>query len=135
MKKVQALSILTSLFADSLINLSQYRTLTELIQTSEESGFFVDKVLEVHETVASIPALYAQDGAGGAAVVYLHYFKGGYDCWITELSRAEHLAFGVVSIGGHREFREYGYISMEELFDNGVELDLYWTPKPIGEVR
>ncbi len=130
MRKVAALSTLTSLFLDSLIGRSQYRTLVDLIRTSEESELFVDKVLELSEVVANTPALYAQDGAPDSAVVYLHYFKGGYDCWITELDRAEHLAFGKASFG---DYPEYGYINMEELFDSGVELDLYWTPKPIGE--
>lgn len=130
MRKAQALATLASLFSERLISLSQYVTLKSLLLISEESGFFVDKVLELSEVVANTPALYAQDGAGDSAVVYLHYFKGGYDCWITELDRAEHLAFGKASFG---DYPEYGYISMVELFDNGVELDLYWTPKPIGE--
>jgi hypothetical protein len=30
---------------------------------------------------------------------------------------------------------ELGYISIEELVANGIELDLYWTPKTLAEVK
>ena len=41
-------------------------------------------------------------------------------------------AFGYADIGYGPEA---GYISIEELLENDVELDLYWTPRPWGEVK
>lgn len=43
------------------------------------------------------------------------------------------LAYG----NGHEshEGAELGYISIAEIVRSGVELDLYWTPKTLAEVR
>jgi hypothetical protein len=30
---------------------------------------------------------------------------------------------------------ELGYISIEELLENGAELDLHWTPKPFSKIK
>ena len=40
-------------------------------------------------------------------------------------------AFGVADLGMGPEA---GYISIPELLENGAELDLYFTPKRIGEL-
>jgi len=45
---------------------------------------------------------------------------------------AQHQAFGLASMGDDPEL---GYISICELIELGVELDLYFTPVPIGECR
>jgi len=134
MKTNEALKTLDMLNKFKVIGMLQYRTLREFILQSEESDFFATTVDEVANRVADTPDLYAQEDAGEKAIVHLHYFLGNYDAWITELNRATGEAFGKASFGGASE-AEYGYISLQELFDNNVELDLYWTPIPIGEIR
>jgi len=133
MKTNGALTTLDVLHKFKVIGMLQYRTLREFILQSEESDFFATIVGEVANIVADTPDLYSQDGAGEKAIVHLHYFNGNYDAWITELNLGTRIAFGKASFGGASE-AEYGYISLQELFDNNVELDLYWTPKPIGEI-
>ena len=128
-----ALKTLDMLNKFKVIGMLQYRTLREFILQSEESDFFATTVDEVANRVADMPNLYAQDGEGKKAIAHLHYFLGNYDAWITELNLGTRIAFGKASFGGASE-AEYGYISLQELFDNNVELDLYWTPKPIGEI-
>jgi hypothetical protein len=133
MKTNEALKTLDMMNKFKVIGMLQYRTLREFILQSEESDFFATIVGEVANIVADTPDLYSQDGAGEKAIVHLHYFNGNYDAWITELNLGTRVAFGKASSSGASD-AEYGYISLQELFDNDVELDLYWTPIPIGEV-
>ena len=70
------------------------------------------------------------------AIVYLHYFKGNMDWYITEkdmIEEEQNQAFGYADLG--LGFGELGYISLIELAENGVELDLHWTPKTLREVK
>ena len=103
----------------------------------EEGAFFQEKRAEMKNIFATMPRTYDTDGQGGKAVAYLHYFKGGSDWYITELDRApEQLqAFGYAILNGDKEMAELGYISIKELIANGVELDLYYTPQTLNEIR
>ena len=71
-----------------------------------------------------------------SALARLHYFTGGCDWWIVEKDAdSDHAgqvqAFGVADLGMGAEL---GYISIPELLENGAELDLYFTPKRMGEL-
>jgi hypothetical protein len=46
---------------------------------------------------------------------------------ITELDKQENLAFGYANLNDDR-CAEWGYISIQELLDNGAELDRDWKP-------
>ncbi|MDC8446084.1 MAG: hypothetical protein LV471_09200 [Nitrosomonas sp.] len=100
----------------------------------EEGQFFKDKLIEIANVIQTMPKTYGQDGMGDKAIAYLHYFKGGGDWHITEkdMEDEQFQAFGLANIGYGGEL---GYISIQELIDAGVELDLYWTPKTIREIK
>ena len=107
----------------------------------EEANHFSDVILQTVEVVEKMPTTYQTDGQGGEAIVHLHYFKGNTDAWIIEKDRGDplepddkrqHQAFGKVSMHGNE--LSYGYVSLEELIFNGVELDLYWTPIPVKSI-
>lgn len=100
----------------------------------EEKAFFKAKLVEMGERVSTMPKTYEQDGKGDQAVVYLHYFHGGADWYITERDMEDEQlqAFGYADLGYGGEL---GYISIEELVANGVELDCYWTPRTLAEVK
>lgn len=100
----------------------------------EEREHFIDMMLELAEHLKTMPKTYEQDGKGDDAVVGLHYFRGNMDWYITERDMEDDQlqAFGLADLGYGGEL---GYISIQELIDNGVELDLYWTPKTLGEVK
>lgn len=126
------------------IGVNQLTTMVHNFLNSEESDFFRDKLAEVHKTISNMPATYEQDGMGNEAIVSLHYFKGGADWFITEKDKGcdddapdekgiQYQAFGLADL--FRDGGEIGYISIQELIDNNVELDLFWTPKTLGEVR
>jgi hypothetical protein len=45
-------------------------------------------------------------------------------------------AFGKITIcGGGWEEAEWGYISIQELIENGIELDFYWEAKTVKEME
>ena len=116
------------------ISESQIQTMAAGAQ-GEEREYFIDAMLELRDTFNTMPKTYEQDGKGNEAVVYLHYFRGGMDWYITEKDMGDEQiqAFGLADLG--MGFPELGYISIEELVENGIELDLHWTPKTLAEVK
>ena len=102
----------------------------------EESGGFTTMVFDLAQQIDEMPRSYQTEGQGNRAMVYLHYFRGSIDAWITELDSnpEQNYAFGKICMTGDGSDAEWGYISIPELTENGVELDLYWTPKPMFEV-
>jgi hypothetical protein len=103
---------------------------------SEEKGFFFDKIEELARLFSTMPKTYETNGQGDDAIVHLHYFKGNQDWYIIEkdMEDEQHQAFGMADIGFGLS-SSGGYISLEELKEYGVELDLHWTPKTKREVK
>jgi len=101
----------------------------------EESAFFVAKLAELAERVKTMPKTYEQGGKGDQAMVFLHYFRGDMDFFITERDCEEgpqYQAFGLADLGHGGEL---GYISIADLIARGVELDLYFEPKTLADVK
>jgi hypothetical protein len=100
-----------------------------------EGRFFRNKLVEMAETIKTAPVTYQTDGLGDLARVVLHYFRGNQDWYITErdIETQQHQAFGLADLG--EGYPETGYISIVELIRHGVELDLYWTPRTLAEVK
>ncbi len=97
----------------------------------EEGSWFRDKFVSLAEEIKAMPKTYEQDGKGDQAVAHLHYFKGDADWFITEkdMEPEQIQAFGLADLGFGMP--ELGYISIVELQENNVELDLHWTPKTL----
>lgn len=131
LKKLQTEMPLVAKF----VSRNQIIALTLGAVSGEESDFFIEKGLEMAEIFKTMPKTYEQDGKGNDAVVYLHYFRGNMDWYITErdMETDQLQAFGLADLG--MGFPELGYISIQELIENGIELDLYWTPKTLREVK
>jgi len=113
----------------------------------EDWSFFAKKLIELTETIENMPHTYETDGQGDDAIVHLHYFGGSFDSWITEKDKLpiQHQAFGYVTMFGP-ETAELGYTSIQEYLDTAaelakkplspnIEIDLFWTPKTVGEIR
>jgi len=103
----------------------------------EEKEFFLEKLEEYANRVKKMPKTYEQDGKGDNAIVYLHYFTSGSDFYILErdMENEQYQAFGYTILNGDTENAELGYISIIELLEIGAELDLYWKPIKLGEVK
>lgn len=110
----------------------QVQTLIDNLHHSEEAEAFAGIILNLAERVKAMPQVYETDGQGKNALAQLHYFVGSYDGYIVEKDTADKQiqAFGWASFGYGFEA---GYISIEELLEL-AELDLYFTPCPIGQV-
>lgn len=112
--------------------------------TGEEALGISRDVLSALKAVLATPVTYATDGQGEEAVVYLHYFGRGADAWITERDVGDtpdgdglgeqYQAFGKISLTGRRQDAELGYISIKELIESGLELDMFWIPKNLKSI-
>lgn len=103
--------------------------------SGEEGVHFAAKLAEFSERVRSMHRVYQQSGRGQDAIAHLHYFKGGCDWYITErdTSSEQLQAFGMASMQGDRP--ELGYISVAELIAHGAELDLYFQPAALKDLK
>lgn len=115
----------------------QLRLIRQL-EKGEEGALFTAKLAEVQAVIDSMPEIYGQDGKGREAIIYLHYFGGCFDGWVTEKDidseEGQIQAFGYASFAG-KDNAECGYLGIKEYISTpGIELDLYWTPKTVREV-
>lgn len=109
----------------------------------EEGAGIADIVNKVTDTIATMASTHQADSRGDQAIAPLHYFFGAVEAWIVEKDIgnpargdvSQHQAFGLITLDGAVESAELGYVSLEELISCGVELDLYWTPKTLAEIR
>ena len=103
----------------------------------EEGDYFKDMLRKLVARISEMPETYGQDGLGDRAIAYLHYFNAGMDWYITERDsdpdgEGQVQAFGVANLGYGDEL---GYISIAELVENGVEIDLYFKPRALSEIK
>ncbi len=111
----------------------QYRSIADAMR-GEEGAEFIDKAQVLARLIDGMAKAYEQDGKGDQATAYLHYFKGGADWYITEKDasgKGTEQAFGSADLG---QGAELGYISIDELARNNVELDLYFAPVTLASV-
>ncbi len=101
----------------------------------EEGNWFIVRMVELAAEILAMPKTYEQDGMGDSAVVHLHYFTGGADWYITERGTEtdQSQAFGLADL--FQDGGELGYISIQELIENGAELDLHFNPRTLAQVR
>jgi len=102
--------------------------------------------LLTQEIRRKLPPLYAQDGKGGNAVVYVKYFTpdSGFTWWISEGSPIKDDAGTEVDFHFFAlvegQFKELGYVSLSELesvrgpMGLPIERDLHWKPKTLEEI-
>ena len=87
-----------------------------------------------------LPPLYSQETVEDPIVV-AHFFNpsGQGDWYIIEGNKEEddYILYGLCRIFEY----EFGYVSLNELksvkgpFGLGIERDMYWTERPVSEVR
>ncbi len=110
----------------------------------EEGAYFKKMIADLQQTIATMPATYETDGQGDNALPALHYFNPSSDWYIIEKDAGspedetpgvQHQAFGFTCLNGDHENAELGYISIQELIENGVELDLYYKHQTLKEIK
>jgi len=148
MNKHEALASLNSEtgFFRHWMRRSQRMAIAEAIR-GEEGEYFVNLLIDLKYVIENMPRTYeTEEQRMQDKVIYLHYFGGSVDAWIVERDLGggkyqaeigpQHQAFGPITLCGESVGdSEWGYISIQELIDNGIELDLHWEPKTIKEVK
>lgn len=119
---------------------AQMRFLEKDLLGGEEAQFFMDKIAELAGIIEAMPATYEQDGKGGDAVAHLHYFLGHSHWYILEKDKegvGTEQAFGYAVLNGDLVCAELGYISIDELCEIGIEvqLDFHFEPQPLSQIK
>ena len=87
--------------------------------------------------VDEIPKLYETDSIPfEKKIIYQKWEipQIGFYWFIAELDKKQNLAFGYANLNDDH-FAEWGYISIEELIDNGACLDREWKPCTFDEAQ
>ena len=126
------------------IGKAQLWVIGRLARQGEEREYFKEMIRKLKETIEAMPKTYETDSQGDEAIATLHYFKNGSDWYIIEKDAgspddeeqgAQIQAFGFACLNGDTQNAELGYISIQELIQYGVELDLYYKPEKIGDIK
>lgn len=111
----------------------------ERLSKGQEGEYFLRLVVDLAGRIRSVPAMDHGPEVTNDSPVMLHYFFQGSDWYIFELQHVEEddvvLGFGWAILGGDYQMAELGYIGVSELLSCGVELDFYFPPKTLGQVR
>lgn len=116
----------------------------------QESDCFINTFNSLGKLIESMPVTYGNQ-KGLDSLVYLHYFIGGCDWYITEKDVEDGVsqAYGYSILNGDLEMAEFGYISISELKSivhyagewRGdlrvpvyVELDLHFEPQTLRSI-
>lgn len=122
----------------------QRATIGDIIRRGEEGVWFAQRMVDLAEIVAHMPATYKTDGTpADDRTAWLRYFAGGQAAFHIIEKDAGHAADATpgaqLQAYGHADLYgdggELGYISLPEIFAAGGELDLHYEPKTLGEIR
>ena len=111
------------------------------ILRGEEADFMRAKLQHMQDVVDNMPVSYETQEQGAGAFARLHYFRGNCDAWIAELDKGapddapedyQSQAWGMVDLGYGPEI---GYVSIPELLAARMELDLYYKPQTLADIR
>jgi len=131
------------------ISAEQVQTLKDIFK-GEESKYALDIVKTLAGIIESVPKSYETEKTDTPdKILYLHYFYGSSNWYIIEKDRGnpeddaeagltvggQYQAFGYVILGGDTINAEWGYIDIEELITNNVQLDFHWEPIKFSELK
>ena len=115
---------------DNFINSQQLEILNNT--KNEEREYFVAITNNLTNIINKMPKTKETEEEKDP-LIQLHYFTGNMDWMIIEKSTedVQFDAYGYANLGyGY----EAGYINIQELIENGVELDFHFEPKPISSL-
>ncbi len=128
-------------FFEKWMPIGQRFALKELIK-GEEGAFFVERLVAIKKRIEQMHQTYGQSGAEDP-VAHLKYFGGPVTAYITEKDKGENgdwtadvdqmQAFGQICILPN--YPELGYVSIQELIENGIELDLHFEPTALSALK
>ncbi len=126
------------------ISKDQLRILYTNARKSEEKEYFQALIQKIQQTIKDMPETFQTAYMKDNAPVSLHYFNASSDWYIIEKDIGSENdeepglqieAFGYAILNKDYKMAELGYISIQELIENGVELDLYYEPEKLGDLK
>ena len=144
--KKQAIKELTTGILTKFMSKQQRSCIYHLLN-SEEDKYFLEAIERILFIIRETPKTYeTRKVTAKDKIVRLHYFYANYDAWIVERDLGDEgqmepagegeqiQAYGLASFFGVKE-SEWGYISIQEIIENGGELDLNFVPKTVAELK
>ena len=119
----------------------------EQLKVARASREFDEILDNTANLINDMPVSYEQDGLRDNAFIFLHYFVGNSDWYITEKDMGDatnkdfgqQQAFGLAILGDDIENAEMGYISIDGsdglVSIKGMNLDFHFTPTPLKELK
>lgn len=96
---------------------------------------YSEHIQTLNKLAEAAEQLKARNDKGADTVMYLHYFYGGADWYISEWQKEDDIFFGFANLGDDIN-AEWGSVFRKELVENGrIELDFYFTPEPIKNIE
>jgi len=87
---------------------------------------------DVLKKILETPVIYGNE----SEIFHLHYFKGETHVWIKEVDFGTgNQDFGFSLLNGDVQNAELGHVSINEILDSGLELDYYWKPRTLEEIK
>ena len=124
---------------------SQRMAIAQAIR-GEEGQYFIDLLVNLKYVIENMPRTYETEKLHMKdKVVHLRYFGDSVDAWIVERDVGDseyqgeigpqYQAFGPITLYGESiGDSEWGYISISDLIQNGVELDFHFEPCRVADL-
>lgn len=108
----------------------------------EEAAAFLEIERRLIDLINKCPVTYEQDGLGEQSIAYLHYFNEDSDYYVIEKDRSaegdlpEQFQSQMFALKRERTnpYR-YGYVDLRTLLKMGCELDFYFKPTKIIDIK
>lgn len=121
---------------ENFVSESQLKALKDL-QKGPEGDAAAEIINRIAGIIDAMPGPYETDETPlNEKTVYLHYFHAAGDWYIFEKDSTpiQNQCFGYARLSAMPEMAEAGYISIQEIIDNNIELDFYFSPKKFKEL-
>lgn len=105
-----------------------------------EYPFFRARLFALAQRIKDMPKTGTNFFPGANGIAYLHYFLDDYHFYISmkdglEDGEGQIQAIGCTDWHNGRFVPRPDYINLRELIAMGAQLDLYWNPMPLKEVK
>ena len=109
---------------------------TQTASQGGEGAFFLQALIDLAKTIETMPSTHENRYGGQDDTAHLHYFYHGSDWYITEKDVAGGVdqAYGYAILNGDMQNAEFGYISISELVEHGVELDFHFKSSTVAQI-
>ena len=108
--------------------------------SGEDGAYFIGVALELANRIHAMPTTSERAEADAAPpVAYLRYSNCNAEWYVVKRSPAlgeiQHEAYGFARPYGDGGETSMSNISIEKLLKLGVDLDIYFTPQPLDDIR